>query len=314
MPKTPIDRVLAEFLPDEPTNVKQALRLNVDATVLNRIRNGRIRLTPASAEKLAASLPGDAQRRELFASRLVSAGEHTFSPSGSTASVQRAVDLFARLGSPGSLLCVEYRDLPRAGINQKYSWMLPHVGSAVVAGMHFAMFQPFGRLSTGVGRSSRPGSVAAFEYNVIAAVHEVYAQMRTAIREKAEQEGVDPSEAQRRLVLFERDRESNGLGFQSRLFCARTAQGRPEVFEWISAHGEDLFVERDGIDPVAAYQQFFEITSYFEVYKKLPQTSLDLRDKRSQAFMRDNWSVGVGQAPQWTVYGDRRIRERHRTR
>lgn len=306
MPRTPIDDVLAELLPSATTNVKQADALGVDATVLSRIRNGKMRLTQAFAEKLAKALTADVHTQSVYASRFLSAGEHTFSPSASSSSVQRVVELFNRLSGDGNLLCVEYRDTPRAGVNQKYSWLLPHVGSAVVAGMHFAMFQPFGSLSLADRQSSRPRSVVAFEYRVISEIHGIYDQMRAAIRSRAREAGVNPVQAEKRLVLFERNQKASGFGFQSRLFCAKQSGGRPEVYEWVSTQDEDLFVERDGVDPVAVYEQFFEITAYFDKHKSLPQKNADLRDKESLTFMKDNWGVKPDQRTGWTVYHEGR--------
>jgi hypothetical protein len=195
----------------------------------------------------------------------------------------------ARLSHPNTWVCVEYRDLPRASEGGRYEDIAEVVGKAIKAGLCFAMFQPFGS-EEGDAHKARhlPPAVRSYLYNMIGEVRAAYAKLAMA----AENAGVKEEDVRRRLVLYERmDGAGLTMGFQSRLFCAKLPDRYGpihEVWEWVAAPGEDLFVRRD-IDSKAVSQQFFEITAFLEMLKqdgepaRLPASGRELAEGRQYA-------------------------------
>ncbi len=253
----------------------QAAFLGVSPGQYSRIRNGKAPLTESTARKWAEVLlpsdPGRLQRDLLAASR-------NRTPEHEQGSLANAKDLFKRLGRENALLCVEYRDLPRAEARARYSGFAQDAGEAIARGLHYAMFQPFGEPDT-VRKSGHCEAVRTYVAQLGDRVRLVYAQMREhalALIPPDDERLRDV--VRKRIVLYEStSSQLVGSGIQSRLFYAatRTLDGfglQEEVWEWV-ASTEDSFILRDpNSTPVLAIsEQFFPVTAFWRVHNRLPQ-------------------------------------------
>ena len=286
MGSTPLDQLLRQLKPGWK-NVQWAKATNLNATHLSRVRTGRVNLSMHVAQQLAGAVaPDDPKEREELVTQFLAVSSDT---ADNRTSIQQFKDLMARLSHPNTWVCVEYRDLPRASEGGRYEDIAEVVGKAIKAGLCFAMFQPFGS-EEGDAHKARhlPPAVRSYLYNVIGEVRAAYAKLAMA----AENAGVKEEDVRRRLVLYERmDGTGLTMGFQSRLFCAKLPDRYGpihEVWEWVAAPGEDLFVRRD-IDSKAVSQQFFEVTAFLEKLKqngepaRLPASGRELAEGRQHA-------------------------------
>jgi len=286
MGSTPLDQLLRQLKPGWK-NVQWAKVTGLNATHLSRVRSGRVNLSMHVAQQLGSAVAeNDPVRRDELVAQLLSVSSD---PADNRTSIQQFKDLMSRLSHPNTWVCVEYRDLPRASEGGKYEDIAEVVGNAIKAGLCFAMFQPFGTEEGDAHRAHHyPPAVRSYLYNMIGEVRGAYAKLAMA----AEKAGVKEDDVRKHLVLYER-RDGAGLsmGFQSRLFCAKLPDRYGplyEVWEWVAAQGEDVFVRRD-IDSKAVSQQFFEIIAFLEKLKqqgepaRLPSTARELAEGRQYA-------------------------------
>ena len=266
------------------TNQAQAEFLHVGPGHLSKLRRGvaGVPLTEKMAWKitrvLRPSSPID-QQEELVEELLAACSDKAASPSAD-GSMLGVSQIFERLSSPGSLLCVEYRDLPRADRTGKYPGFAKDAGRAIASGLSFALFQPFiGREDLGRGDGQHTTYVQGYIETLRASVRSVYSTMLHAALEEAKINSKSQAqEVKRRIILYERDVGSFvASGLQSRLFYAEIAgstQQQHEVWEWVAGKERDYFIERDekSLPPDVVSQQFAPITSFWEREGRLPYT------------------------------------------
>lgn len=292
------------------TNARQAGWLEVSASQLSRIRRGEANLSREKAIEFAGKLRSDEVDRAKLTAKMLDAFDRAKSAStssdsptdaevlGPLVSLRNVGDLFDRLGTRGSLLCVEYRDNPRATRGQKYPKYGELAGAAIAKGLSFAMFQPFGLFSsddqvkkagtanggTAQKKQLHTETVRSYLKHLQHEVRLVHGAMLDAAIHAAEINGMDKAKARReipaRLILYERrSHEFVGSGIQSRLFYAELNKEwsvEREVWEWIAAaYGPDLFIRRDVPETVIA-DQFFPIVSFWRDEKRLPTTDVEL--------------------------------------
>jgi len=268
----------------------------------SRIRSGRASLTEERARVFARNLVGgnggagsvDKLTQELLAvATSVMRDEQQASPA-------RIAELFERL-CHGGLLCVDYRDMPQAFQGAPYEKRAAPAGRAVAHGMSFAMFSPFG--SPGALSDSRdlPPVVRSAAANIAAQTRESYRKIRAeALNVRNEPDLIDA-----RLVLYEREAVCQlPVGFQSRLFVAVPPGPygpRPaELWEWITTPNGGLFVQRDGLQQDAVMEQFFPVTTAWEVHRALPQTKPEIA--KAQRALAHRVGLKHPPASSWTVF------------
>ena len=102
------------------TQAAEAELLGVSPSYLSKLRNGKAPITEAFAASFAEKLePSDRARRRTLEQELLRTREGWFSasedePAAEDSLPRVVIDFFDRLGQPGSLVCVDYRDLPEA--------------------------------------------------------------------------------------------------------------------------------------------------------------------------------------------------------
>lgn len=184
--------------------------------------------------------------------------------SSTPTSLHQADDLFTRLSQEGSLLCIEYRDMPRATVGAKYSRYVGVAGDAILSGLSIAMFQPFCIPESPIVHTK---TVTRYVADVIDQVRKFYVEVYDYMSE------IEPRRKhwEGRIKLFERwdpQRAFLGSGIQTRLFYAHfppELEREAEVWEWVAAEGGDVFVHRDrsSVPHDIILTQFFPITDYF---------------------------------------------------
>jgi hypothetical protein len=293
----------------------EAVFLGISAGHLSRIRNERVpltdeviaKITSAFAEgnkKYSEALREKLTRIKMLAHARVKTGvrEKRLSSSSATStptkySIENLDSLFERISSPGSLLAVDYRDLPQARKGGRYPKFGLKAAEAVKKGLSLALFQPFGSPETifeketlieetlkktnALDKPEGKAFLDACHYllDLAVGVREFYRYVTDEANRGGGGEGS--------IVLYEAVRIHNGkeeispslaaCGIQSRLFYAEysdSIRSYKEVYEWVVAHpDEDCFIQRDNlsINLAAVRTQFSPILTYWENNKgKLP--------------------------------------------
>jgi plasmid maintenance system antidote protein VapI len=253
--------------------------LGISKTQMNRLLTGKKKLTMELSQQLAKHLHSEPGERKRLAKELYAASNREVESSEDRTSLDNVLALFRRLSQADSLLCVEYRDLPRAGVEGKYASFTDAAGRAIAAGMHLAMFQPFGNFTEGIVDPFHTHYVRGYLLMLRDRVREVYHDLKASACKFADEEVIA-----KRIVLYERnEQEFKGSGIQSRLFYTERRTGlrtHYEIWEWIAAMHEDLFVERDrdSTPREVIADQFFPITRYWHKNKQLPTTNVQLQN------------------------------------
>ena len=287
--------------------------LDTDPATYSRILNGRMKLTQRRALDWATRLvPGD-PTASLDLARALLESEDVKPPAmtvgqfcdrivaeGGAVPAERISELFQALKGEDirkPLICVEYRDLPRAGPASKYEGLSHLVGDAVANGICFAMFQPFGesiKLPTMVGpRETAPSintatymlqiqdkcrlAYQSFQQDALNILAETRKKSGRSLKE-------DEATVARRIRLYERveSRPALGLGFQAKLFYVvyytKTSDGttvrHERILQWVSTPRRDLLLYRGEaeLNPDAIRDSFYPVGHFFDVEGYLPDT------------------------------------------
>ncbi len=226
---------------------------------------------------------------------------------------QEVPDLFERVGKGKGLICVEYRDYPRAYSEGKYQKLALDAGKAIAAGACFAMFDPYGEGY----RQEEPYYHTLEVRNYIQVlgerVRDAFFCILTAALADCSNEAEKQKIAQR-IILYQRGIPSEvpcqaflAAGIQSRLFYAEIpvpeARADQEVWEWVATGREtdDIFVQRreDSIPQQVVREQFFPIVRVWKKHGEL----LTSNDDIEKAISLYNKHAGA-QLPGnfWTVF------------
>ena len=272
----------------------RAAYLGTDPGTYSKIVGGALLLTRDRALKWAHKLfPDDNEKADEFAESLLGA-EHPVRPktvdqvcqaivaAGGAVPAERIADLFEALQhTQNPLVCVEYRDPPRAGKSAKYEGLGEVLGRAIKNGLNFVMFQPFGRhiIFPPDPDSGSPLPEGGAQSVVAAAyTRQVRDKCREAYRAFKNYAGKD---AEGSLRLYERDNDVAclGSGFQAKLFYVQYSviendlvERHQRILQWVSTPKQDLLIYRgeNHINPEAIRDTFFPIVHYFESTGGLP--------------------------------------------
>lgn len=296
-------RVRFDELGVDPTQQAWAEKLGkLDKGTFSRILAGTLTLTEKRARKWADLLyPGEPEKAAMFSRRLFESARE--SPSelnvseffedmvarGGVVPADRMDELLKALVSPdlqNVLVCCEYRDLPRAAPDTRYENLASALGRAIAEGVHFAMFQPFGRtvpLPTQTQDKPTPALNAALymlqiKTKCIDGFEAFRAEALGALKQDKDRE----KKVLDRLNLYERGGEAFlGSGFQGKLFYIRysTADGirHERILQWLSTPLRDVLVYRGQreITPEAVRDSFYPIPHFFDAFQRLPHAKED---------------------------------------
>ena len=260
---------------------RQAEVVGLSPSYWGRLRRGKAPLPSPLATTIARFLHEDdpqAQHRLVEELLAAASADDDLKPSSNTLFINQVRSFFDELHSPDCLLCIEYRDFPRADQSARYPELAISAGDAVAAGLSLAMFQPFGA-SPAYSDTWPPHADLLFYLNTLRMrVRNVYAQMDSAARKAA----TAKSGPRGGIVLYEHaDEWKAAFGIQSRLFYVETRRNnRPEyaTWEWVAGEENDYFVKRDpeSIDRPAIAAQFEPVISYWRDRRSLPASSADM--------------------------------------
>ena len=274
------------------TLVQRAKFLDSNKSTLSRLCSGSLFLSLNLATHFAKKLrkipsEQDALLREFMSYAKTVNKPLRFEQLLETGDIHTVETFFDRLSNDGSLLVVEYRDLPRAEPDGKYRNYAELAGKAIAAGLSFAMVQPFGDAYE-KGKYYHTRLVREYLWRLRNKVRAAHDAMLDAAIKAAAKTGIAEAVVKRRLKLYERvtDNLQFGMNFvsgiQSRMFFAEIPKEsliEREVWEWVASSTRDFFIQRDETsmprDVIA--EQWFPILKYWEANKKtLPQSDLDL--------------------------------------
>lgn len=191
--------------------------------------------------------------------------------------VEQIKAFFRSLSRRRSLLCVEYRDLPRTAPGAKYSRMALPAAEAVANGLCFCMIQPFQSSTKAQYGFKHSAEVRTFLTELCRRVRRAYLNIRNLAREILVARQQDPSEIDKRIILFERNSGPNCAkkvnfvcGIQSRMFYAYfpsddspDALNLEQIWEWVAGAERDYFIQREPAMANVVAQQFFPLVNYF---------------------------------------------------
>lgn len=316
-------------------NAPRARYLRTDESTYSRILNGHLTLSESRAGKWAtllfpAEMPAaaDFQRRLLGDARPATVREFfdRMVAAGGTLEAGRMSDLLDVMETVmRPLLCIEYRDVPRAGPASKYEGLGSRLGQAVAHGVNVAMFQPFGhenplRFLAHAENSNQSLSIATQLLQIQQKCRNAYVtfwqdaldECKTGGRrnkEPGDEELSDEDLIDRRLRLYERftNEPFYGSGFQAKLFYAQyltEAEGgasvrHQRILQWISTPRRDLLVYRGqaDIDPDAIRDGFYPVGHFFDAAGYLPPIDPNHLDrdlaKRMPPAVDGPWKLNV---------------------
>lgn len=287
----------------------RARHLKTDQATYSRILNGKLKLTPKRARAWSAILfPIDTDKASAFERRLLGEDRprtvreffERLVADGGAVPAERMADLLEVLATVArAVVCIEYRDLPRAGPASKYEGMGPSLGLAIARGVSVAMFQPFGLANPlsflAEGGSSQSLAIATYLSQLQQKCRGAYLTFQQDAlnacrdgarvdREKGDKDLSDEELVDRRLRLYERriGEPFEGSGFQAKLFYVQYLTGEEgnesatirhqRLFQWLSTPRQDLLVYRGETDlsPDAIRDGFYPIGHYFDCLGYLP--------------------------------------------
>lgn len=295
------------------TQAAEAEILGVSPSYLSKLRNGKAPITEAFAASFAEKLePSDRARRRTLEQELLRTREGWFSASEDEPAAEdplpRVVtDFFDRLGQPGSLVCVDYRDLPQAVSTGSYPSAARDAATAVARGLSFAMFQPFGpveelrdrRNAAAMNGGVSPPFERLFDYlyKLAQDVRRVHLEMLAAAERIARERG-EPMLGQ--IVLYEAEsapKNPAGCGIQSRTFYVDHWSGAhhlTDIYEWIVGADGHSFVQRSGesLHADAVREQFYPVPDLWREHgQRLPVRKKELDDFCNHRSFPNHWNV-----------------------
>lgn len=296
-----------------------AEKLGEDSPTLNKIVRGKIALTEKRTTRWIERIyPEDQVAQQIMRDELArSAGLDSQSvaelcdsivAAGGIIPAARIGEVFAALGRHDvvdPLVCVEYRDSPRASPDAKYPELGAALAKAIVGGMNFAMFLPFGE---GIpeppphGTEPVPGSenagcvplrTARAMQTITEETRGAYLAFRQQVLEALIEDGdVDPAIAKETAKNRLRAYEAKGCGgcisgFGSKIFYIQWRDTNltmhHRIFEWSSTPTQDWLLYRGeiDIDPVALRDSFYPVPHFFDIL----QENGDERQRRLPTIM-----------------------------
>lgn len=280
----------------------------LEAAILSAVQKRLANAPPRQKEAVLKSVEvGIENANKAFRSRSTSksiALRSSTSPENDLAAIQvpkEVPELFRRIGESKGLVCVDYRDYPKAGPEGEYEKMAKDVGEAVASGACFAMFQPFGEAYKPEGKYFHTLAVRNYLENLAQLLKSTYLYILgfaiDAAKTKAAQtqggkveSAIDVS---KRIMLYQRGIPANescraflASGIQSRLFYAEfptlgEEKAEQEVWEWVSTSDEtdDVFIKRsdDSIPKQVVRDQFFPVVRYWKKHKNHLPTDAEIR-------------------------------------
>lgn len=298
----------------EPTHAAWIERLGgLDKGTFSRILRGALPLTQRRAKVWAHHLyAGDAEQAALFSQRLFESANRPALLSVSdffedmvahdgVVPAERIIELFKALQAEelhNLLICCEYRDLPRAAPDSRYENMAAALGAAIANGLHFAMFQPFGKeipLPITTKTINTPAlNAALYMIQVKTKCIDAYNSFRSeaikALDGNPELANSDESKlVLDRLNLYERAgvEACLGSGFQGKLFYLRYSTSdsvrHERIFQWLSTPKRDVLIYRGQgeITPEAIRDSFYPIPHFFDKNGRFPCNAEDGGVRRS---------------------------------
>lgn len=273
---------------------EQADFLGTTKSWLSRLRNGKVALSNVLAQQFAAKLrsEGGTDCSFLF-NELRKLGEPetmpTFQHLEDSGDIRNVEGFFKRVGKPQTLVCVDYRDVPRADPAGKYRNYATLGGRAIAEGGCFAMFQPFGSADQKPAQGHHHSQIVrAYLANLIRRVRNAYRLILAEAVKAAKDVGESEENVAQRVILYERGDESVyppnfTTGVLSRLFYAEVAGSETferEVWEWVASQKRDFFIRRDEISaPVDVIaEQFVPVVSFWREKHQLPKTDAELAE------------------------------------
>ncbi|MEP6668839.1 MAG: hypothetical protein ABJF10_06795 [Chthoniobacter sp.] len=288
---------------------EQADFLGTTKSWLSRLRNGKVSLSNVLAQQFAARLRPESgpecahlyQELRKFGEPETTQHEPTLQSLEDTGDIRNVEGFFDRVGRLDTLVCVDYRDVPRADPAGKYRSYAVLAGQAIAAGGSFAMFQPFGsddhkREANGTGELKsyyHTQNVRAYLGNLIRRVRHAYELILAEALKTANEMGVRPEEVAKRIVLYERGDlaiypPNFTTGVLSRLFYAEVPNKETferEVWEWVASPRRDFFIRRDEssapVDVIS--EQFVPVVSFWQDNHRLPLTDEELASNMQTA-------------------------------
>lgn len=298
------------------TAAAEAQYLGISASYLSRIRGQKAQITDELAQKIAARLqPDDDVRRKALYHQLLEARDagpgHAHSPTEPDISPNAIVEFFERIAQPGSLLCVEYRDLPQAISTGPFPKMAVEAAYAIANGLSFAMFQPFGpleelrqRFHDAIDKEHPCMRLYEYLFKLASRVRQVYREMLAEVESHSTRLG--------QLVLYEADSTRNGIipyyGIQSRIFYAEYTHALThftEVYDWIAGDQDrHYFIRRGGtsLDPEAVSSQFHPITTSWVTDRHLSTRRLPTTNEELEGLHKRFRTKSDPNLPRWKVW------------
>jgi hypothetical protein len=314
------------------TDRDRAEFLGTDAPTFSKILRGLLNLTRDRAEKWAARVHGtDDPAAAALVQRLLLAAQTSGRPAtvaefcdsiradGGVVGGERILDLFAALTAENirrPLICVEYRDVPRAGRIGRYEGLASALTEGIANKLGFVMFQPFGSEIPlrHAGEADKPTgpvpSVTAATYmlQVREKCRAAYAGYRRVAediaRGDAAEDDADANKAAAqavasRLGLYERQHGSAylGSGLQAKALYLQYGiagdDGRitreERIFEWMTTPVRDLLIYM-GDDPLlceAIRDTLYPIPHFFSLTGRLPPAFKEAHDYVVKMFGSD---------------------------
>ncbi|HEX8466735.1 MAG TPA: hypothetical protein VF620_02895 [Allosphingosinicella sp.] len=324
----------------------RAAFVETDPATFSKILRGNLTLSDKRAESWAAKLfDNEPEGAAEFVERLRAAARarptnlsvngfcERIVAEGGAIGAERISELFAALQAPDvlyPLICVEYRDLPRATKAAKYEELGSSLASAIIGGVSFAMFQPFGSHvrfpddedAKKRGLSTQSAAAAAYIRKIRAKCRSAYRTFQADVEKlqaaNAASDAMEEEASDRKspgsLQLFERkgDESYLGSGFQAKLFYIEwQTRGETILFrhkrllQWVSTPKKDLLIYRgeSDLDPDAVRDTFYPVPHYFDATQKLPEKLTDKEfetvenDPATREELPQNYRV-------WDVAGD----------
>jgi hypothetical protein len=217
------------------------------------------------------------------------------------------------VGREGSLVCVEYRDRPRAHSKGKYGRMAQPTAEAIAAGLSFAMFQPFMSDPDSDLKQEFKHTRKVREYlmEVCRLTRDAFSHIRKEAYKIVKSRGESPDVVDKRIVLYERNSLGNyqthfACGIQSRIFYTIYPSNdtldaiiHEEVWEWVAGE-PDRFVQREKEMAPVVGEQFFPVLNFW--HKNGHQLPLS-NDELIAATEEGNAELGANlPTDTWTIY------------
>jgi hypothetical protein len=308
------------------TNRAWAAKLGEDPGTLSKVLNRQMPLTDSRAAKWGDAIyPASAELAERFRDELLLASQgnggsvHDFCDrvvaNGGAVHADAIGELLLALSKDANethpLVCIEYRDRPRASPGAKYQTLGDRLAQAIAHGVAVAMFQPFVSASGQIPKpsyanngvsSDEKASIAAdtsylmeeirdacrtayFAFRHDAIQHRIEKEKNLLTKDKLSDTELEQiyQECDNRIRLYEgyACNECASSGFGSKIFYVQWKDKNGEVhkriFEWVSTPTQDWFLYRGEaeIRPDSLRDSFYPVPHFFESDNFLPLINND---------------------------------------